>query len=137
MAGPRPATVDDYIAGFPPDVQRALHQVRAAVRRAAPDAREIISYGVPAFRQRGTLVYFAAFTRHVGFYPPVAGDARLMKAAARYANEKGNLRFPLDEPMPLDLIERLTAVRVAQDLAPSARGVKGRAGRGARPGRRS
>jgi uncharacterized protein YdhG (YjbR/CyaY superfamily) len=110
-----PASVDDYIAGFPPDVQRVLHQVRAAVRRGAPEAREVISYGVPAVRQRRVLVFFAAFTRHIGFYPPVQGGARLMKAVARYAGEKGNLRFPLD------LIERLTAVRAAQDAA-AARG---------------
>lgn len=139
MARPRPASVDDYIAGFPPDVQRALQQVRAAVRRAAPLAQEVISYGMPAVKQRRMLVYFAAFKQHVGFYPPIKGDARLMKAVARYAGEKGNLRFPLDEPMPLRLIERLTAVRVAQDAtSPQARGGKGRGAGGAvPPGRRS
>lgn len=129
MARPRPASVDDYIAGFPPDVQRALQQVRAAVRRAAPGAQELISYGIPAYKQHRVLVYFAAFKQHVGFYPPVKGDARLTKAVARYAGEKGNLRFPLDEPMPLPLIERLTAVRVAQDAAgPPARGKGGGSG---------
>lgn len=114
---PSPATVDDYIAAFPPKVRAVLKKVRAAVRRAAPRATEIISYRIPAFKQRGILVYFAAFTNHIGFYPPVKGDARLERAAAPYANDKGNLRFPLDEPVPYDLVERLTRLRVRQDDA--------------------
>lgn len=112
---PAPASVDAYIAAFPPDVQAILRQVRQAVRAAAPDAAEVISYGIPALKLRGVLVYYAAFKHHVGFYPPVRGDARLEKAASRYAGEKGNLRFPLDEPMPLALIARLTRLRAKQD----------------------
>ena len=109
------ATIDDYIAGFPPRVRAVLRSVRSAVRAAAPQAREEISYRIPAFRQHGVLVYFAAFKKHIGFFPPVRGDARLARAVAKYAGEKGNLRFPLDEPMPLALIGRLTHVRVKQD----------------------
>lgn len=112
---PRPENVDAYIADFPPDVQAVLQQVRQAVAAAAPDANEIISYGMPALRQHGVLVYFAAFKSHIGFYPPIRGDAALEKAAARYAGEKGNLRFPLAEPMPLALIRRLTRLRAQQD----------------------
>lgn len=115
-----PASVDAYIASFPPEVRAVLEQVRQVVRMAAPDAHEVISYQMPALRQHGILVYFAAFKKHIGFYPPVWGDARLERAAAPYAGEKGNLRFPLDEPIPLALIERLTRHRVKQDLASAA-----------------
>jgi len=115
----RPANIDAYIAAFPPDVQAVLQQVRRAVSEAAPAAEEAISYGIPAFRQGGVLVYFAAFKSHVGFYPPVRGDAALEKAASRYAGEKGNLRFPLDQPMPLALIKRITRLRAKQEAARS------------------
>ncbi|MEO8486634.1 MAG: DUF1801 domain-containing protein [Betaproteobacteria bacterium] len=113
----KPATIDAYIAAFPPAVRAVLEEVRAAVRDAAPDAREAISYGIPAFMQDGALVYFAAFKQHVGFYPPVRGDARLAKAVARHANDKGNLRFSLDAPMPLALIARIVRHRVKQNGA--------------------
>lgn len=116
-----PADVDAYIATHPPEVQAVLRQVRATVRAAAPDAVEAISYGIPAIKGGGMIVYYAAFKHHVGFYPPVRGDAKLEKAAARYAGEKGNLRFPLDEPMPLALIARLTKLRAKQDAAKAAR----------------
>ena len=115
-----PANVDDYIAKFSPEVQAVLQQVRRSVRRAAPDAQEVISYQMPALKLNGILVYFAAFKNHIGFYPPIKGDARLEKAASPYAREKGNLRFPLDKPIPFDLIERLTRLRVKQDLAKAA-----------------
>lgn len=119
MATRRPvaATIDEYIAAFPPGVQVVLQQVRQAVRDAAPQAEEAISYQIPAYRQHGVLVYFAAFKNHVGFYPPVDGDAALEAAVARYAGPKGNLKFPLDEPMPLELIGRITRHRLAQNLA--------------------
>ena len=116
MAAP-PHTVDAYIATFPPDVQAILRKVRATVVAAAPDAHEIISYRMPALRQHGVLVYYAAFKNHIGFYPPIKGDARLEQAIARYAGEKGNLRFPLDEPIPYPLIARLTRLRAKQDTA--------------------
>ena len=116
MAAP-PADVDAYIASFPPDVQAVLQKVRATVRASAPDAHEVISYRMPALKQHGVLVYFAAFKHHIGFYPPIRGDARLEQAAARYAGEKGNLRFPLDEPIPYPLIGRLTTLRARQDRA--------------------
>jgi len=112
-----PATIDEYIAGFAPGTQALLEQVRGAVRAAAPEAREVISYRIPAFKGHGILVYFAAFKAHIGFYPPVRGDAELEKAAAPYAGEKGNLRFAMDKPLPLDLIERITRLRARQDQA--------------------
>ena len=121
-----PLNVDQYIATFAPQVQAVLQQVRQVVRDAAPDAKEVISYRMPALKQNGILVYFAAFKKHFGFYPPIKGDARLEKAAAPYAGEKGNLRFPLDKPMPFELMRRLTKLRVKQDLAKAAAGGKKR-----------
>jgi uncharacterized protein YdhG (YjbR/CyaY superfamily) len=112
-----PDTVDAYIDGFSPDVRATLQRVRQVVREAAPLAREVISYRMPALRQNGVLVYFAAFKGHIGLYPPVSGDEDLMKAIAPYAGEKGNLRFPYTEPIPYDLIARITRLRVAQDDA--------------------
>lgn len=122
MATQRPAaaTVDAYIAAFPPDVQAVLQQVRQAVRAAAPMAEETISYQIPAYKQAGILVYFAAFKNHIGFYPPVNGDPALEAAVAPYAGEKGNLRFPLAEPIPLELIGRITRYRLQQNLAKAA-----------------
>jgi uncharacterized protein YdhG (YjbR/CyaY superfamily) len=110
-----PATVDAYIAAQPLAVQSILKRVRATVRRAAPDAKEVISYRMPALRQHGILVYYAAFKNHIGLYPPVRGDDAAVKEASAYAGEKGNLRFPLDEPIPYALIGRLTKLRAKQD----------------------
>jgi uncharacterized protein YdhG (YjbR/CyaY superfamily) len=104
----KPKDIDGYFSKFPADVQAILEQVRATIRRAAPDAKEIISYQMPAFKQHGILVYFAAWQKHIGLYPPISGAKPLEKAVARYAGPKGNLQFPLDEPMPLDLIERIS-----------------------------
>jgi uncharacterized protein YdhG (YjbR/CyaY superfamily) len=115
-----PKTIDEYISAFPPDVQAILQKVRQVVQSAAPDAQETISYQIPAFKWKGVLVYFAAFQKHLGFYPPVRGDAELEQAVAAYAGEKGNLRFPLDQPIPFDLIERITKLRVEQNGAKAA-----------------
>lgn len=112
-----PRTIDEYIAAFSPEVQAILERIRSTIRTAAPDAQETISYRIPAFTRNGTLVYFAAFKAHIGFYPPVRGDARLEKATAPYAGEKGNLRFPLDQPIPYRLIERIVKHRVKQTSA--------------------
>ena len=114
---PAPATIDEYISGFPPEVQVVLQQIRQAVQSAAPEAEEAISYQIPAFKQNGVLVYFAAFKNHIGLYPPVKGDTELEKAVAPYAGEKGNLRFPLNRSIPFDLIERATKLRLKQNLA--------------------
>lgn len=115
MSRPKPDTIEAYIAACPRDVRPVLEQVRRTIREAAPDAQETISYAIPAFRLEGMLVYFAAFKHHVGFYPPVRGDARLARAVARYAGEKGSLRFPLDAPMPLALIARIVKHRAKQN----------------------
>lgn len=116
----QPTDIDGYITQFPADLQAVLRDVRDTVRRAAPEADETISYRMPAFRQHGILVYFAAWKKHIGLYPPISGDKAIEKAAARYAGPKGNLQFPLDEPMPLDLIERIVKLRVKQDAEKAA-----------------
>jgi uncharacterized protein YdhG (YjbR/CyaY superfamily) len=116
MAKPKKAKdIDDYISQFPAEVQAVLEKVRATIRHAAPDAKEVISYMMPAFKQHGILVYFAAWEKHIGMYPPISGDKTLEKAIARYAGPKGNLQIPLDEPIPYDLIERIVKLRVKQD----------------------
>jgi uncharacterized protein YdhG (YjbR/CyaY superfamily) len=120
LVAPMPPTIDEYIAAAPIAVQPLLSKLRATIRAAAPDATEVISYRMPAFRQRGVLIYFAAFNSHIGCYPPLSGDDALAKALAPYTGPKGNFRFPLDEPMPYELITRLVRLRVKQDLAKAA-----------------
>lgn len=123
--GSKSKTIDEYVSMFPPEVQAILESVRATIQKAAPEATETISYQIPAFAMNGALVYFAAFKNHIGFYPPVRGDAKLEKAVARYAGEKGNLRFPLDQPMPYALITRIVKHRVKQNQAkPASRKAK-------------
>jgi uncharacterized protein YdhG (YjbR/CyaY superfamily) len=109
--------IDGYISQFSADVQAILQKVRETIRHAAPEAKETISYMMPAFKQHGILVYFAAWEKHIGMYPPISGNKTLEKAIARYAGPKGNLQFPLDEPIPYDLIEQIVKLRVKQDLA--------------------
>ena len=113
-------TIDAYIAQFPSDVQAVLQRVRETIRSAAPDAEELISYQMPAFRQHGILVYFAAWKQHIGLYPPISGDPALEKAVAKYAGPKGNLQFPLDKPIPYALIKRIAKLRVRQDQEKAA-----------------
>jgi uncharacterized protein YdhG (YjbR/CyaY superfamily) len=115
-----PGTIDEYIAAAAPEVREILEKIRRTIRAAAPEAEEVISYRMPAFRQGGILVYFAAFRKHIGLYPPISGDASLLMAVAPYAGEKGNLRFPLDRPIPYDLIERIVRLRVKQNTEKAA-----------------
>ena len=121
MAKPQASNdIDGYISQFPADVQTILEKVRTTISHAAPDAKETISYQMPAFKQHGILVYFAAWKKHIGLYPPISGDKAVEKAFARYAGPKGNLQFPLDEPIPYDLIERIVKLRVRQDVEKAA-----------------
>lgn len=112
-----PRTIDQYIARCPDEVQVILEKIRAIVAAVAPDAQERISYRMPAFWQQGILIYFAAFKSHIGIYPPFSGDAKLERALARYRGPKGNLKFPLDEPIPYELIRRLVKRKLDQNLA--------------------
>lgn len=126
-------TIDQYIAAASPDVRPILERLRTTIRAAAPGAHEVISYRMPAFRVHGILVYFAAFKAHIGLYPPVSGDASLEKALSPYAGPKGNLKFPLDRPIPYALVTRIVRLRVAQDrVRAAARGKKKRERAGAR-----
>jgi uncharacterized protein YdhG (YjbR/CyaY superfamily) len=112
-----PETIDDYIAACSPDVQAILEKIRETVREVAPQAEEKISYRMPAFTQDGILIYFAAFKNHIGIYPPMQGDDKLNKKLARYRGPKGNLKLPLDEPIPYELIRSLVKLRVKERLA--------------------
>jgi uncharacterized protein YdhG (YjbR/CyaY superfamily) len=109
-----PNTIDEYIDRSAPEAQPILRRVRATIAKAAPDATETISYNIPAFKLRRIVVYFAAFTHHIGLYPPVKGNPALVKAAAPYAGEKGNLRFPFDRKIPYGLIARIVRFRARQ-----------------------
>jgi uncharacterized protein YdhG (YjbR/CyaY superfamily) len=122
IAQAAPGNIDDYIAPFPPEVRATLERIRQTVRAAVPEAEEAISYRMPTFKLGGVLIYFAAFQHHIGVYPPVSGDAELERALSPYAGEKGNLRFPLDQPMRYDLIERIVQLREGQLRAKAARG---------------
>ena len=116
-----PQTIDEYIAGFPPDVREILEQVRRAIRQAAPDAQEAITYRMPTFVLNGNLVHFAAYRSHLGFYPTPSGITAFRKELARYKSAKGSVQFPLDQPMPLKLIRKIVAFRVEEAQAGGAR----------------
>ncbi len=106
-----PDDFDSYASMFDPQVRSILRKIRATIRKAAPKAEERISYRMPAFRLNRDIAYFAAFKNHIGFYPPVRGDEKLIKAASRYAGPKGNLQFSFDEPIPYALIARIVKQR--------------------------
>jgi len=120
MATPAPRNIDEYIAAAPAGVRPILEKLRTVIKENAPEARERISYRMPAFAQHGILIYFAAFKGHIGIFPPVRGDARLERAVSRFAGEKGNLRFPLDEPIPYSLVARIVKFRVKQQALRAA-----------------
>jgi uncharacterized protein YdhG (YjbR/CyaY superfamily) len=109
-----PTSIDEYLAAAPPETRPILEKIRRIVASAAPGAQEVISYRMPAFRLNAVLVYFAAFKNHIGLYPPVSGDAKLEAALRPYAGPKGNLKFPLDRPIPYALIRRVVLLRVRQ-----------------------
>lgn len=113
-------TIDEYIAGFPAEIQTGLRELRAAIHEAAPDAVEKISYRMPAFDQMGILVYFAAFKDHYGFFPTSSGVQAFKEELAGYALSKGTIRFPLNQPLPLDLVRRIVRFRVEENLAKAA-----------------
>jgi len=115
-----PGTIDDYIAGFPPDVRRRLQDIRSTIRKAAPAAEEAISYQMPTFRLHGNLVHFAAFKNHIGFYPAPRAIEEFKKELAAYEGSKGTVRFPLDQPIPLGLIGRMVKFRVKKNLEQAA-----------------
>jgi uncharacterized protein YdhG (YjbR/CyaY superfamily) len=109
-------SIDEYIASFPEDIQALLEAVRATIKAAAPDAEERISYQMPAFALNGNLVYFAALKHHIGFYPTASGIEAFKDEVSIYENTKGAVKFPLDQPLPLELIGRIVQFRVAENL---------------------
>ena len=109
-------TIDEYIATFPMDVQRKLDEMRATIKETAPEATEKISYQMPTFYLNGNLVYFAAFKNHIGFYPIPTGIEKFKKELSVYKTTKGAVQFPLDQPLPLDLVRKIVKFRVAENL---------------------
>lgn len=108
--------VDEYITAFAQDIQVRLKQVRQAIKKAAPAAEEMISYRMPAYTYHGSLVYFAAFKNHIGFYATPTGHAAFKKELSAYKEGKGSVQFPHDKPLPLGLISRIVKFRVKENI---------------------
>ena len=111
-----PKNIDEYIAGFPQDVQEILEKIRVTIRKAAPDAEETIKYQMPTFSLKGNLVHFAAFKKHIGFYPVPTGIEKISKELSVYEGGKGSVKFPLDGPIPFALISKIVKFRVKENL---------------------
>ena len=109
-------SIDEYIATFPKDIQKILQELRATIKAAAPDSEEKISYQMPTFFLNGNLVHFAAFKKHIGFYPTPSGIEAFQKELSVYDGAKGSVQFPIDEPMPLKLISRIVKFRAAENI---------------------
>jgi len=116
MDSSKPANIDEYIARFPKDVQGILEQLRTTIRKAAPDAEEAISYQMPTFRLKGNLVHFAAYKKHIGFYPTPSGIEKFKKELSVYEGAKGSVKFPIDKPLPFDLISEIVKFRAQENL---------------------
>src|SRR4051794_852979 len=112
-----PETMDEYIMGFPVDIQEKLEALRATIRKAAPEAKEIISYAMPTFYLKGNLVHFAVFKNHIGFYPAPSGIETFKEELSPYKTSKGAAQFPIDKPLPLSLVSKMVKYRVKQNLA--------------------
>ena len=112
----KPINIDEYISGFPEETQKILEQLRATIKKAAPQADEVISYGMPAFKLNGMLAWFAAHSTHIGFYPRVSAIEAFKKELSIYKGSKGTVQFPLDKPLPLGLITKIVKFRVNENL---------------------
>lgn len=110
------STIDEYIATFPKDVQKILKRLRATIKAAAPDAEEKISYQIPTFALKGNLVHFAAYKNHIGFYPGASGIKTFAQELSNYQTSKGTVQFPLQDPLPLDLIANIVQFRAVENL---------------------
>ncbi len=115
MTTTKPKNIDEYIAGFPKDVQEILEQIRATIKKAAPEAEETIKYAIPTFTLNGNLVFFAAFKNHIGFYATPTGNEAFKKELSGYKIGKGSVQFPLDKPMPFDLITKIVKFRIKEN----------------------
>jgi len=112
----KPTSIDEYIALYPPEVKAILQQVRQTIRAVVPEAEEAIAYGIPTFKFHGNLVHFAAYKKHIGFYPAPSGLEAFKTELANYPGSKGTVQFPLDRPIPYDLIRRITLYRMEENL---------------------
>ena len=110
-------SIDEYICTFPPAIRSKLEKVRQTIKEAAPEAKEVVSYQMPAFKLNGILVYFAAHKNHIGFYPTASGITAFQKELSTYHFSKGAVQFALDKPLPLDLIKRIVEFRIKENLA--------------------
>lgn len=115
-----PKNIDEYIAGFSGDIQEILAKIRLTIREAAPEAEETIKYQIPTFALKGNLVHFAAFKKHIGFYPAPQGIEQFKDELSVYEGAKGSVKFPLDQPIPFDLISKIVKFRVAENLEKAA-----------------
>ena len=116
-----PKNIDQYIAGFPPEIQAILQKIRQTIRKAAPAADESINYQIPTFRLNGNLVHFAGFKTHIGFYPTPSGIEKFKKELSAYKGAKGSVQFPLDKPIPYGLISRIVKFRVKENMGKRAK----------------
>jgi uncharacterized protein YdhG (YjbR/CyaY superfamily) len=112
-----PKNFDDYVDRFPKQVQQLLKKMRLTIKRAAPQAKETISYGIPAFTLNGMLVWFAGFKNHIGFYPRASAITAFKKELSAYKRAKGSVQFPVDKPLPLALVSRIVKFRVKQNVS--------------------
>ena len=108
-------TIDEYITQFPKDTQRLLEQIRSTIQDAAPDATETINYQIPTFKLNGNLVHFAGYKKHIGFYPDPSSIIAFKNELSKYKTSKGSIQFPIDKPLPLDLVKRIVEFRVQQN----------------------
>ena len=109
-------SIDEYISTFPEEIQKILEELRATIKAAAPEAEEKISYQMPTFALKGNLVHFAAWKNHIGFYPSSSGTQAFKHELSIYEGAKGSVKFPIDKPLPLDLISKIVKFRVAENL---------------------
>ncbi|MGZ8549417.1 MAG: iron chaperone [Chitinophagaceae bacterium] len=115
----KPKNIDEYIEGFPKDIQHILAELSSVIRKAAPGAEETINYGIPTFTLNGNLVHFAAYKNHIGFYPTPSGIEAFKKELSIYEGAKGSVQFPLNKPLPLDLVTRIVKLRVKENAEKS------------------
>ncbi len=115
MKSVKAGNINEYIEGFPKDIQKLLEAMRAVIRKAAPEAEETIKYGIPTFTLNGNLVHFGGYKSHIGFYPAPAGIEEFKKELSKYEGSKGTIRFPIDRPLPLSLISRIVKFRVKKN----------------------
>jgi len=120
----KPINIDEYISGFPKETQKILEQLRATIKKTAPNADEVISYSIPAFKLNGMLVWFAAYSNHIGFYPRGSGIEAFKKELSIYKGAKGSVQFPLDKPLPSGLIAKIVKFRVTENLQKAIPGTK-------------